>query len=464
MPPYEEPGDVFGPVASYLLFTLRAPLRNKGLAAAVLVSCVVAGALLAWALPQKYQVEATILVQRSPLLSALASRDPADGPNPTRAAREIVIRRDNLVALCKQTDFPRLYLATRSPAARMRDGIFETVLRRPRTEADLLDALVSSLRTRLTVWVSSEGAVTIGFVWSDPEIAYRVVEAAVQNFIQARSETEIGALGEAVSLLEGNDTRLQKEIAAAIQELDDKEQALQHRTPAPVRPAVVHRPADEELERLRERLAARRRTVADLEELRQKRLADLQAQLAQLLTVYGPEHPTVIATRRTIETLSAPSAQVTDLKAEIAQLAPKVQERERGAPPEKGLAPEIDGVALARARLLERTDRRLEFERRQVESLLRRHSALAERIEAARLELHAARTSFAEGYPVITPARLPNGPLKPYRLLYAVAGVVAGLLLACVASAARDLWRGVIFEPWQIERELKLPIVTRLRR
>ena len=40
---------------------------------------------------------------------------------PTRAAREHLLRRDNLIELCKQTNFVEKYLAARAPAVRLRD-------------------------------------------------------------------------------------------------------------------------------------------------------------------------------------------------------------------------------------------------------------------------------------------------------------------------------------------------------
>lgn len=466
-PAVEPPGDVFGPLGDWVLFVLRAPLRHKRLAAAVLLTFVVLGALAAWALPQKYQVSATLLVQRNPLLGALSGAGAnRDQDAPTRAAREMVIRRDNLVSLCKQTDFVRKYLERRPPAARAREWLARTLLRQERTAAQLQDDLVSALQDGLLVDVSNEGAVTIGFFWSDPEIAYEIVQAAVSSFIETRNESEIGSLGEAIAILQGHDARLQKEIAGAIHELDDKEQGLRTRT-APRRasgPAPT-RKEDEELERLRGTLSARKRALADVEDFRQRRTAELQAQLAQQLTVYAPEHPAVAGTRQAIASFSMPSPQVADLKAEIAQVERRIGERSGGAAEPAPSAPAVDqGLAAARARLLEQTDPRLEYERRQLETLVRRHSSLVDRVESARIELDAARSASEQRYPVITPPKRPRGPLKPYRLMITVGAIVVGLLAACAASAARDLWSGVIVEPWQVEKSLQLPIIVRSRR
>jgi uncharacterized protein involved in exopolysaccharide biosynthesis len=467
-PLQDPPGDVFGPLADYLLFALRAPLRHKRLSGAVFVAVVALAVLASWALPKKYRVDATLLAQRNPLIGALSgSASHREADSPTRAVREMVIRRDNLVALCRETDFLRMYRERRPPAVRARDWLLKTVARYERSEAQLLDDLVSSLQASLSVDVSNEGAVTIGFVWSDPEIAFRIVDAAVGNFVKSRAESDIGSLGDAIAILQGHDLRLQKEIAGAIHQLDEKEQALRIRT-APRRSAPAasgSRKDDDEHERLRATLTARRRALADVEEFRQRRTAELQAQLSQQLTIYAPEHPSVTGTRQAIASFSAPSPQVAELKAEIAQLERKLGERPGAGVEVSASAAAMDqSLAEARARLLEHTDPRLEYERRQLETLVRRHASLVERIESARIELDGARSAFEQRYPIITPAKRPRGPLKPYQLLFGVGGVIVGLLVACAVSAARDLWGGVILEPWQIEKSLQLPIIVRVRR
>ena len=63
--------------------------------------------LFLWAAPRSYGVEAEVLAQKNALMPALGNPSravPPDADRPTRAAAETVLRRDNLLALIKQTD------------------------------------------------------------------------------------------------------------------------------------------------------------------------------------------------------------------------------------------------------------------------------------------------------------------------------------------------------------------------
>ena len=47
--------------------------------------------------------------------------------------------------------------------------------------------------------------------------------------------------------------------------------------------------------------------------------------------------------------------------------------------------------------------------------------------------------------------------------LFLVAGVLVSVLLAAMAAVAADLSSGRILEPWQIERQLGVPVALTLR-
>jgi len=462
-PPHD--GELLGPIGDYLGFALRSLGRHKLLATSAFVLVAALGVGVARVVPLKYQVLATLLVQKNPLVAALSNPGMSrDWDAPTLAARETVIRRQNLVALCEQTEFVKRYRASRAPAIRARDWLVEKLTGKPKTDAQVLDDLVNALEQKLWVTVGQEGTVTIGFTWSDPELAYAIVQAAVQNYLEARNTAEIGAMGEAIAILQGHDARVQKDIATAIEQLEDKERALRIQQ-APRRTPVVRASAlpDEELVRLRGVLAARRRALADLEDYRQRRQTELQTQLDQLLAVYAPEHPAVVSARQSLEAIATPSPQIADLRAEIAKLEQDVASRakETSEPPQGPATLEMD---LAQARLTEAQDPRLEYEREQLEMLLRRHAALVDRIDSTRIALNTAQVAFEQRYSIISPARRPKGPLKPYRLMLSAAGVVGGALFALFVTVVRDLSRGRILERWQVEQALDLPVLTELRR
>lgn len=468
-PPYEH-GEVFGPLVDWIGFALRAPSRNRKLALGVFLGVLVLAGTASRILPQKYEVRASLLAQKSSLMGVLSNPEVnRELDVPTRAAREIIVRHDNLVNLVKTTKLVERYRVTRSPASQFRDWL-ASLGGKPRTDEQLTEDLAQALEKRLWVAVATEGTVTIGFDWSDPQIAFDVVQTAVQSFLEARNAADIGAIGEAITILQVHDARLQKEIAASLTQFDDRAKLLRGRAYVPPRrsvsPSASSAPRDEESVRLEGLLTARRRALSDLEGFRERRLSELQVQLEQQLGVFAEGHPTVASTRQAIEALQQPSPQVAELKEEIRKLEALLSQRigpgnVPRAPVNTGAVQEE--LAATQARISEIDDPRLDYERGQIEALLRRRASLVQRIDAARIELDTAQAAFQERYSMISPPQMPKGPLKPLRLILWVLGVVGGAMAAVAVTAGRDLWRGRIAERWQIERNLGLVVLAETR-
>jgi uncharacterized protein involved in exopolysaccharide biosynthesis len=465
-PTEQESADIFDYVLirQFAGLVFRAPARHKLLASACFLGVVLAAVVALMVLPKRFQVQGTMLVQRSPVMGSLSNPGlNREGDAPTRAARELVLRRDNLISLCRQTDFVRRYQASRAPVVRLRDWVVYTLTGKERTEAELLEDLADTLETRLWVMVTSEGAVTINFEWSNAELAYHVVEAAMQNFLEARHAAEISIVSETVTILEAHAARVQKDIAEMVPQLEEKERRLRgttapRRTPV-ARPRVAR---DEELARVESTLAARRRALADLEEFRQRRLAELQGQLSQQTTLYAPQHPAVVSTRQTLAALTAPSPQIEGLRVEIRDLEREVTRR-------GGLAGvEADATADFRSDLTDwrargaEDDPRVEYERGQLRLLFRQYSSLVDRLDLSRVELDTARAAFKHRYSVITPPQIPKRPIRPNPPMVFMGSLIGGVLLAFFASAAADLWSGRIVETWQVERRLRIPVLAEL--
>ncbi len=173
-------------------FVLRAPRRHKRLAIGCFVGVAVLAGLSSLLLPDIYRVEAGILALRNPVMSTLSNPSlmrGADWDAPTKAARETVMRRDNLVALCEQTRLVERHLETRSALGRLRAWVWSRFAKPP-THTELAEGLADTLEKKLWVNVSQEGTVTIIFEWPDRDIAYSIVEAAVQNFLEARYDID----------------------------------------------------------------------------------------------------------------------------------------------------------------------------------------------------------------------------------------------------------------------------------
>lgn len=441
----------YGLLRDYAGFVLRSPRRHPTLAAAsfALVAAVAAASSLV--LPDVYQVQTSILALRNPAILGGAEWDA-----PTRAARQTVLRRDNLTRLCDEVDLVDRHIKGRSPAGRFRAWLMAALTRTEPTREEVREALVDTLEARLWVAVSTEGTVTIGVHWPNKQMAYDIVDAAAQNFLEARHASESADLGESISVLEGRAAKLQQTLDARVEELEKRQRQHPRRRRVAASSGIQK---DAELARIASALAAKRQALVDLEEFRRRRTEELRSQLFQKETVYADRHPEVLAARQSIAAMSQPSSQIEALRAEARAL-----EREfasRGGRLEAtagGTVRSFVGDPLE-LRPQESEDVQSEVERGQLRLVFDQYANVLLRLEAARLELDLARAAFKARYSVISPPKLPRGPYKNYALRRMLAGLLGGVALAFFASVGADLRGRRILERWQIERSLGLPVL-----
>lgn len=473
-PPPDDTESGLGSLADWAGFVLRAPGRHRALTALTFLAIATLAPLAVSLIPHRYEVQATVLAQRSPVMGVVSNPSMnREWDVPARAARETVMRRSNLSALADRTRLVERYLASRAPAVRARDWLVARITRKPRDLSRLREDLIDTLAARMWVVASPEGNVTIGFTWPEREYATQLVQAALQGFLDERYASEIKSIGEAQAILLSHDARVQREIAATLDRIEARERALggvaEVRRPAgderPVAARLRAPAPDEERTRLEGLLAARRRALADLETLRQQRLAELQVQLARERAIYAPTHPALIGTEQAVENFAQPSAEVNALRAEAEDL-----ERQLAARP--GISTDFAASAAAvqsdaaqvRVRLRDVTDARLDYDRRRLEDLVRQHANLLDRVDAASVEAETARAGFKYRYSVISPPMLPKHAMKPYELLAIAGGLLGGVAMALLAAVALDVAGGRVLERWQLEDGLGLPVLGELPR
>lgn len=88
---------------------------------------------------------------------------------------------------------------------------------------------------------------------------------------------------------------------------------------------------------------------------------------------------------------------------------------------------------------------------------------LDDRIAAARLALETSAAGFKYRYTLTRPPQLPRGPIKPKVPLVIATGLLGAFALAIAAALARDLLSGRIVESWQVERQVGVPVLARVR-
>jgi uncharacterized protein involved in exopolysaccharide biosynthesis len=461
-------------IRDYLGFALRSFRRHRVLAVGSFLAVVVVSALALAALPKTYHTETKILAERNQVMPALGNPSraiPQDADAPTRAASEIILRRDNLVALIKQTDLLDQWDATRAPASRAKDAALRLFQGAPDDEARI-DALAGLLEKRLKV-ETGEGTVTIGIDWPNAQMAFRLVEAAQQNFLEARHAMEVSTIAEAISILEGHAANVRESIYGELEELKRLREAHAKNLPISVivrTPAQAGRSqAEQDLAQVRVMLVAKRRAIADLEDFRARRLQELQSQLAEQKTTYAAAHPIVVNTEQQISALGRESPQ-------IAQLRREEQELLRDYARQGGKQDELNGTAAPLPRLPEgvrdvkhaapdpQDDEATDYEKTRLRIAVNKYEELLGRIEAARIELDTARAAFKYRYSIVRPAQVPKHAEKPNPVVMILGGVMGGFLLALCLCLLKDVARGRFVERWQIERWLKVPVLAEVDR
>jgi uncharacterized protein involved in exopolysaccharide biosynthesis len=433
-------------VRRYIRFTLGSVRRRRGLF--LLVSCGMVGmaaAALA-VLPKTYEVESRLLAQMNPVMGSQSGQmDP-----PTRSAAELIIRTENLHALIEQTHLLDEWFKRRAPIQRLRDWI-TLKLRGPPNSQELLRDLTGLLSKRLVVWTTPEGMVAIRLTWPDPLIAYRLVDAAEQNFLEKRHVLEISSISERLSILEGHAAEKKKDIVRQVDELQRRKDsgaktALRDET----RPAVPH-PVDPKILKLKVMLDAKRRTIADLEEMRRRHALELQTRLTEQRSIYSENHPVVINLRESIEAVQSESPQVISLRREEASLRGELARAGGHADFATRLPTIPPDLFRSERELLGLEDPSMDYERAQLRFALQEYANLLDRISAAHIDLDTAQAGFKYRYSVVMPPEVPRGPIKPKSSLVMFASLIVALLLGLFATTAADMRGGLVLEHWQIE-------------
>jgi len=211
--------------------------------------------------------------------------------------------------------------------------------------------------------------------------------------------------------------------------------------------------------RLRSSLEAKQRAIRDMEDFQRKRLADLQAQLEEKRGIYSDAYPGVVSLQQDIEALSQESPKIGALRQEEAQLRAEYSARlGKETVPEEGVSPAARVTASRRERELSPAqEERLRDARFSYQQMI-------ERINAAQLELDAARAAYKYRYALIWPAQVPKRPVSPKPPKVLGLGALASFLLAVFAATLAEVRTGRVVERWQVERTLNLTVLAELRR
>ncbi|HEU4643358.1 MAG TPA: hypothetical protein VFS44_12960 [Gemmatimonadaceae bacterium] len=468
-PPLDADDPVFSLSAARELlgFPLRAVGRHRALAWGLFGTVVGATVLVAVLMPRHWVSETKLIADRNVVMPALDNPRraiPTGSDTPTRLAAEAVLKHDNLVEIIHETNLLATWPKIRSPMGRLK-GMVMDWMGKPMSDADRMRALIGMLEQRLYV-KTDDGTVTIGVDWLDPQMAYRLVSTAEQNFLEQRHATEDAMITESISILEHHVTGARQEIEESMAALKAKHVTPDRTAIAAIeKPVVRSRAVTAEIATLRTALRAKHQMITDLETSRSQRVAALQTRLAELRNSYGPAHPEIANTQESIRALSSDSPQLATLRTEEAAIRSRLVAL--GASPDDPTdgataQPELAALALerlARAQVDSAEDPEVAYARSRLKIATTDYEDMLDRLQAARIELETARAAFKYRFDVVNPPEVPKHPSKPQLPVLLIGGLFMGVLLAVFGATAVDVLGGRVLEPWQVSRQLGLPVV-----
>ena len=491
-----EPKDLVDPkvILGWCVLFLGFIKKRKWIPVITTFAALVLAIVALQVLPRTYESEMTMQAKKSEYLS------PDQAGRLIDDAQVVLKRRVTLIEMVQRTNLVKEWRNRREPIFRLKDQIY-TAMFGPTSDKDLESMLAYMLQDALTV--STEGdTITINVAWRDPELAFALVSAAQQAFLEERQVQEIAMLSESMGILQNHAAKLEREIQDEIGKaqsvVQEKNQALKAKTEksnaetaeklkgaAPVagprtvplvpEPQVNERDV-ERLASLQTAIASKREELNGVTAASRSAVGELQGKLAQARAIYKEAHPVIGDLKQRIQVASADPPMAARLRSELAALEDEQAALQYKTNSNPFLASKTGGgsgrgVTRLGASVLEGlkkveeyqlADPDIEYARSQIGFAMRKYQDTQLQIDQARIKLDTAQAAFQHRYRVVTPAEVPNKPTKPQPGKVIPGALIAGLALGLFIALALEIRRGLIYEPWQVETSLGLPVVANI--
>ena len=260
--------------------------RHKFLVIIPVIVAFFGAPIVASYLPKMYKATG-VFRDMGPSANAAAARRPAREDDHLQAMRAIILSRSNLVEVVKEVGLDASY----------RDL--------PETQREAYeDAIITGLRKNLRIELSASDVYQVSYSSEDPDVAHRVVNEVIQNYIDRVVQEETTSLNTRVTLLETQVKDYDGKVAAAGEAV--KRFSVDHilQLPGTVLSAA------EELRKIIDDLRAAEQSLADAETTKK----EIEKQVAEL-------DPEVVG-----ETLVKENSEVARYKAQINELELKLAE------------------------------------------------------------------------------------------------------------------------------------------
>jgi uncharacterized protein involved in exopolysaccharide biosynthesis len=402
--------------------------QRKWLIVAPFVLLTIAGTAAAFLLPTIYRSSATLLVESQELPSTLVS-SPINTVIDRRIAkiREQVLSRGDLIALIEQ------------------NALYEN-LRRTKPLSEVVQKMQAA--TTLTAVSGDIGAAqavlpgdtstiafTMSFDYSDPTKAQAVMQSIVSRFLEIDATTMEAQATNTVDFLQDQSKRLQTQIS----QIEGQITAIKARNGVALASSGAMMPSTAgtyaaqiaQLQTDNRALAAQTRRVA-----KDPAIAQAEAQLAAVRSIYADSHPDVVRARaRLAELQSAPQSQSSGqdtalIQSQIQANNAQIAQLQQFAASDAARA-NSSMAASSRAPVVMEQVMQLDARAANLRTQLNDVSA---NVLKAQNSARMAQEQKGERLSVVDPPSAPDKPVSPNRLLLIGGGAGAGLGLGLVLA------------------------------
>ncbi|MGA9525598.1 MAG: hypothetical protein WBV82_29335 [Myxococcaceae bacterium] len=455
--------EAIGRVRNYVSFGLGAVGRHKLLSAAIFL--LFAGAVFGWlyVMPRTWRVQATAIVLPSEYAPG-STRPPTNGMpvGLAQAAADALLARAQLEALTRQYALLDSWDRSRPILFKWKDLLVARVTGEPPDPAERVDALIKVLQKQLLVVVDGN-QVTLTFDWPESSTAVAVVASMQQRLMESRFDAEIAPLEDKAAVLDARVRLSQERIDTLILELEQQtEQLRKGAKPSTLRGMQAEGRwrdlPDRELMRLREAILSQRKLVREQEDLHLRKLTELKALLTDQQATLGPGHYALAETRDRIQLQEKQQARIDVMKAEEQRLLEDFVLR-GGKDADLSSEPTLATWPVE----LRDDNERLAYRKARLAMELQQLQNFMADSTQAQAVVAEARAAFDQRYTVVQPALPPRKPISPNVPALAIAGLLGAALLAGFAAISVDTRSRRIYERWQVEDLVEVPLLAEVR-
>lgn len=386
----------------------RLLLRRKRLLVLVTLLVMTLGVVISYVLPKKYEAESTVFIEQSviaDLVKGIAITPSMDAK--IRVLAVSMLSRETLAKVLRILD---------------KDIKLTTDAQR--------EAYIEDLRSRISIKLDEKrGVFFISFSDSDPRFARDLVNTITQVYIESNTASKRDESLEATRFLADQIESFKKRIDAVEEEINTYK--AEHGMQLAVDETMV-RFEIAEAEKKLESIRARRFQLETQERLMPSgggqggALADLERQLAGLLTTYTENHPKVVRLKGEIAALKANPQRSSGsganaltrglIKAELEANKAQEEAQLKDIEDKRQLLREIPSIRTGLNELMRKKDNETQI-----------YSQLVTRYGQSEVSKQMEMENKSMTFRIVDPAVLPEKPISPKRPLIMLGSLVAGL-------------------------------------